>query len=859
MNKKLLFGIMSLAALAACTNDDFENQSAVAEQTSPIQFEVINNDASMRATMNGSSIVWSANDGDLFTLYHGGAVTGTPLYLNDYQNATYKAGAEDGKAAKLTTPSMILAGKAIMTWPVDTMFTNAGGANKLAIQIPTEQTDIANQIPYVSDLIDIAPYAKYDADDANAYNNAGYNRTYPVFMRPMASQLTLKAEYAGKDKIDELVNDATDPIKDITIDNIELETTTGTEFTKKIALTFTAKTTGAGSDEARWNAAVPTNAWSHVTGFDVANIATTGAQTTKLTSACPISGEKTLTNGCKFLILPQGDISDGVKKAAVTVNTYYGKVLIANPDEYAKSKYTVEEYNAAWYRYVSDAKAASTEENASTPVTDGEFAGKHKVVAKSVAFGMQQTINDFSGHKAGSGVVKGEPVGYALTRFVKVDLSKLDMSELHIKNEKQLSDVARVWKKMNLGGVVVYLDGDDKNEFKISQKTIDVIHTVNAGKALAKQFRVKPCNVGEHKACNTIVITGGDNVPEDLTFIEKNGSKKVDVAFNADDTWNWKGTVKVQAGTNLAISNFINRGTMQNAKTATLKVANSDGTKETNVPFVNNGTWNITAGDLTVKFDVTNNGTVNIYKDAEYHQDIYNNNGTDTKTTFVNDATTLPERFGVASPKIGQINNSGVFGVTGNTTVKGEINNYGLIEHLLASAKTLITNNATGTGFGAEFAAASNKIGRINLKWDNRNEEFVSISNGEVTTQGFVSVTVDGEVSTLGTEAGALGAYVNYIIIKSGVTEIQALDTQYKYVEIADTKNNEISWKTGSSSSYTGLIVLSPVNIARGTTVTVTGSTYLKAKVYVGGSFTPGSYVGYYGNTSDITGKVITY
>ena len=72
MNKKLLFGLMSLAALAACTNDDFESQGVVAEQTSPIEFEVINNNATMRASMNGNSIVWSANDGDLFTLYHGG-------------------------------------------------------------------------------------------------------------------------------------------------------------------------------------------------------------------------------------------------------------------------------------------------------------------------------------------------------------------------------------------------------------------------------------------------------------------------------------------------------------------------------------------------------------------------------------------------------------------------------------------------------------------------------------------------------------------------------------------------------------------------------------------------------------------
>ena len=157
MNKKLLFGIMSLAALAACTNDDFESQSAVAEQTSPIQFEVINGDASMRASMSKTDkIIWSAEDGDLFTLYHGASAP----FTTGYQNATYKAEATDGGTAKLTTPSMINVGGAVMVWPVDTTFRYRDAwSNTLKISIPADQeADVENYIPYMSDLINIAAY-----------------------------------------------------------------------------------------------------------------------------------------------------------------------------------------------------------------------------------------------------------------------------------------------------------------------------------------------------------------------------------------------------------------------------------------------------------------------------------------------------------------------------------------------------------------------------------------------------------------------------------------------------------------------------------------------------------------------------
>jgi len=808
MNKKLLFSVMSLAALAACTNDDFEGQQQIAEATSPIQFEVINNSEGMRASMDGNTIVWSATAGDLFTLYHGN------ITAAGYQNATYTASEEEG-AAVLTTPSMIKAGKAIMVWPVDTTFANDGSAAGVNISIP--------------------------------------------YMRPMAHQLTIKADYAGTDALLSPLYSGEDAINAIEVSSIELSNTAN-KFTTVIPLTFTGK---SAADNTRWNAAEPNNAWSDVTGVGAA-----ATQVQKLTAKddCLLDGNQ----GCKFLIL-NGSTADG--NSAVIVNTTYGKVVVA-PNGIQGSLYdNATEGTDVWYRYLSAATvAAAGETKATSAETSGEHAGKYKTTA-NIQAGMTQTFGafDVATASASNTYVAGETVGVAATRYVKVLLSHLDMSDLHITSDKQLRDAARVWQTMGLGSVTVYLDGDaTTGEFEISQQTIKKINEINAAATGGKSFSVQPCKVAG-EVCTKIVITGGGEV-QDIAFIkynDVNGNTALDAGENADvvlknetTAWTLKATVTPITATSAktvkigdGVAKIINKGTLVSSATATIATFDATGTQN-NIELQNDGTWNISGGDLTVQFNVTNYGTVNIASGAEYHQDI--TNGT-TATTFVNDATTLPERFGVASPKIGQINNSGVFGVTGNTTVKGIINNYGLIEHLLASAKTLITNNATGTGFGAAFAAATNKIGRINLKWDNRNEEFVSISNGVGTTQGFVSVTVDGEVSTLGTTAGALGAYVNYIIIKSGVTEIQALNAQYQYVEIADKNNTEISWTTGTTSNYTGLIILSPVNIARGTSVTATGSTYLKAKVYVGGSFTPTNYVGYYGDTSANAGNVITY
>lgn len=885
MNKKLLFGIMSLAALTACTNDEFESQN-VAQEESPIQFEVLNNnDGFTRASMNGNKIKWEASKGDLFTLYHG--ATAAP-WKTGYENATYTANASDGEAATLTTPTMIKEGKAIMVWPVDTTF-RIKFADNLTLKIPAELTNIEHNIPYVSDLLDIDAYAPYSKTGAypTAYKTAGKGRTYPVYMRPMASQLIVKADYVGTDAtIAQLYDGGSegltgdDAITPISLTSVDLLTQTGgtTLFTTEIPLKFTAPTAAI---ETQWKAvpnnlkAANTTLWNQVTDFDIDGIAAAG-QTNKLSTSV-IDG----TESCKFLILPQANMATdgvGVSQGGIIVNTYYGRVVIAaNGQTYnnanygykpvttgAVSAYTAAEYAKAWYRYISGA-AADGETKTATKGT-GDDADKFKTTA-NIEMGLKQTLNGFSSytHQKAS-PVKGEPEGAAATRYLEVRLNHLDMSDLHVKSDKQLRDVVRVWKKLNLPSVTVLLDGNSANEFEMSQKTIKLINDINAA-AGGKSFTVMPCDVAAHKACNTIVVTGGGNV-QDMTFItynDINGNDAFDlgtdiranVALKAGETWAWKAanteakTVKVQA---TGVAKIINRGTFVNDAKAILQTAEPNNAQNF-IPFENarGANWNLTAGTVRVQFSVTNYGTITISKDAQYRQD-----GNAGATTLTNEATNKPGRFGGSDAEVGTIWNRGVLATLG-TGAAATINNYGLIEHDDPDAKTYVTNNQLGGVFTTAFGGA-NKMGRINLPWSNKNEDNISVS--AALNQGFISLTVDNDFTdeTLSLATGTIGNKVNYLKVNSKyVKEITGVVNQIKYLEVEAP--NEVAWNvTGPAYNFVGLMVLSDVNIKLGTTVNVTGATYLGADMYVGGDFTWNSWAGYFGNTADnVATKYITY
>ena len=872
MNKKLLFGIMSLAALAACTNDDFEskNGAQVSEQVSPIQFEVINNAEVTRASMDGNSIAWSAADGDLFTLYHGVAGFASPFTMTGYENATYKASEGEGGAV-LTTPSMIKAGSAVMVWPADTTFFNYASGN-VAVKIPETLENVENNIPYASDLIDIKAYAAYSETPATpgaiptAYNTAGKDRKYAVYMRPMASQLILKADYAGTDAVINALATGSDPIDPIALTSVDIVDPT-TKLTKEIDLQFTTPTATQGTN---WNT-VENNSWQAVTGFDLTSVVKVGQLSTKC-----ING----IESAKFLMLPQANIgAGGIAGASVVVNTLYGKVNIVQGT--TPTTYTATELADAWYRYGASG-AATYGETETTTAGTGSDAGKVKYT-NNIEKGLAQVIDAFSGNttKKATSVVVNEPTGAVGTRYVKVLLTKLDMNGLHITSDKHLYDAVRVWKEIGAPTVTVNLDGDaTTGEFEVSQKTIAKINEINAAAAeetTPRKFNVTACNVAG-EACTKIVVTGGGAV-QNMDFI-LNTTAAADVVLKAGETWEWAAsetaakTLTLAPAANTGVKSIINKGTFVSGATATLAIYDNatPTANQMNIPFQNDGTWNVNAGDVNVQFDVTNNGTVNIKAGAEYHQD---------GNVFTNDATTLPERFVLNDPsiaqnvkdafveKIGKVENKGVFA----TVNGGKINNYGVIEHADKNAKTYITANQSlnADGFSADASYASafkhdaigntgNKIGRINLPYSNKDEDNVSISAG-ATASGFVSITV----STTGGSAPAegkldlssVGYYVNYCIINSGVTEISKVDAQIKYLEFNDDNETEIAWNLGGTPSsikaatYDGLIVLSPVNIKLWTNITVNKGTYLGAKMYVGGGFTNTTgYSAYYGNTT---------
>ena len=890
MNKKLLFAAMSLAALTACTDNDFESKNVanVAGEAGSVQFEVINNiDGGTRASMDGNSIVWSAADGDLFTLYHGGTLTGAPSPLSGFENATYKASEGEG-GATLTTPSMIKAGRAIMVYPTDTMFVYDGSGD-LAIQIPVILENIENKIPYVSDLLTIGGYAAYSETATapakpTAYTTAGKDRKYAIYMRPMASQLILKADYAGTDATIAALTTGDDPINPIALTSVDITdatTATPTSLTKEIKLSFDVPSTTAPIQGTNW-ATVANNVWSEVTSFGaVVN------SVNKLTTKC-ING----TESAKFLILPAASIgTGGLTTGGIVVNTIYGKVDISTT-----GGYTTTELGDAWYRYQAPGTALTYGETETTTAGTGSDASKVRYT-NTIQKGLAQVIDAFSANttKKATSVVVNEPTGAVGTRYVKVLLSHLDMDGLHIMNDKHLYDAVRVWKEIGAGDVTVLLDGDaTTGEFEISQKTIAKINEINAALAeetTPRKFYVTACNVtGE--ACSKIVITGGGAV-KDMDFIVADVAA-ADVVLKAGETWEWAASTTAAKTLTLApdattatalsvsatgVSSIINKGTFVNSATATLAIydntaAGTTPANQMNIPFKNEGTWTVSGGDLNVQFDVTNVGTLTIASGAEYHQDIYGT--TATATTFTNDAETLPERFVLNDPsiaattkaafveKIGLVNNSGVFAVTGIGTVKGIINNYGLIEHLAESAKTYITTNAVDEasvgGFAATFnatAGSQNKIGRINLPYSNKDEENVSISNITTATPGFVSVTVSpaaGAPTTKKLDLSVVGDYVNYVIIKGGIEEISKLSTKIAYVEF-DAGTEEVMWndpKT-STATYEGLVVFSPVNVKRGTTVNVNKSVYLNNKMYVGGStnIAKTDCSGFFGNTSD--------
>lgn len=412
---------------------------------------------------------------------------------------------------------------------------------------------------------------------------------------------------------------------------------------------------------------------------------------------------------------------------------------------------------------------------------------------------------------------------------VAVDFLDAKMDGMHVENDAHLQKLLTYYKlyKTTLEpNVTLLLDADSDGEFKLSTASIDLLNTINA---TTQKVKLQKCTA--HASYATKIIINSDENNE-VRSLRRVFTTPYDVIL-ADQDWTWSEELKefgnVKSITNLGSINVTSP-----------VVANGAGTAE----IINAAGADITINNVTNwKIKLTNYGkiTVNAGKELRAYA-----------AEIINDATALD--------KFGEIDNNGVIGVVAGTT--GKVHNYGYIKNN-AGAKTYVTTNELGGNFTAAFAAATNKIGVIELTTATDN---ISVSNA--TAEGFIKYTWDPTED---------GVYVtpsddvkyNYLIVKNSIA-FTTHPAEIKYLEVAGTEEVVITTKVANAAggfneatvaNRIGFILNegAKANVKEGNTLFAKAA-YLKGTIYVGGNFAYNTtLVTYLGGATTDTDNIIVY
>ena len=445
-------------------------------------------------------------------------------------------------------------------------------------------------------------------------------------------------------------------------------------------------------------------------------------------------------------------------------------------------------------------------------------------------------VNQYGNHKG----------KYALD----VDFSKGDMDKMHIKGDKHLQKLLKYYiaSGKTTGGIILLLDKDADNEFKISKISIALLQTINAG---GVKVSVKACDEVDGVASTAhtpakIVVTQADQAgvegldgKTEVPALDKVFAAATDVYLSKDYTWTWSD--KIKTGTTAGkltidanVTSITNEGTLNvtaenvQLSKATTPAAPKAPTKYT-LANAAGATMNITQV-TTVKNALTNLGTINVPATAELRA---------YDAIITNDATALNAQ--------GLINNSGVVGVTYATN--GKFNNYGKIVMKSSDAITLLSSNQTGAGnFNNAFNAGTNKLGTVVLP-EGQPNALVSVSNGDET--GFIEYTWTGGTS-YSTPNGGIVKY-NTLIVSDDIAFTTAED-EIKYIKFDGVRKTVTNSTNANLPNLKGIIVNAnkSIIIEKGNTISCTNGAHLYggAAIYQGGAFTP--------NNANIVGKIVT-
>lgn len=587
MKSKLLFGaLLGSVALASCNAD--EDLATSQAQKSPIKFtvslETANGDTPSTKAILTDKFKINFENNDLMSLFHGATVDASAANseqtITGYQNAIYAGTAEDGKTFSFTTKSMVLKDGAIMVYPADTAFVN-NGTNAPIVSIAQHQDEnTVKLMPYMSEVLDIKGY-----EESAGANTAGYDKYYPVVLKPIGSVLALQIDPTNADRINNL------GVAELKVTKAKLGATNNI-FTTGLHVKATEVAIGY-----QGNDALIASLWNKASNVDLTDA--------KMTLVNELTTTNVSNDKAVFTLLPAKTSIDGAG-AAVTINTNYGKVVLAETEE-------------VW---VKGTEAAVSVENGLVGVLDNTW------VAPSIAspnFGKEAT-------------------GGLFNRKITADMSTLDMDGLHITDQQHLLDALKVYDAIAKDATVTfYLDGDAKGEFVMEAAAAAAYEARVANDQNKITFELSTETATKCKAVK-FVSTTETEVPAVLKF----GTTAAPIKFAG--LWKYSESKTLEF---VASLEFVEGATL----TMTNGIA-AVATSPESVTITNNGTVNI-SGETDLALSMDNNGTINIPAEAKFFMNgaVLTNKA---KSLAVYGKIYNAGRLGVRTePSTGKINNYG--------------------------------------------------------------------------------------------------------------------------------------------------------------------------------------------------------
>lgn len=417
--------------------------------------------------------------------------------------------------------------------------------------------------------------------------------------------------------------------------------------------------------------------------------------------------------------------------------------------------------------------------------------------------------------------------GNRIIRNVNVDMSKLNMDSLHIKNSEQLVNVLKVYDKIKANQkatINLFLDGDSNNKFLMTPAAQEAYakHLNMTGKTI----NFTPCGTTGEKCTTVVFENSGVELPSYMIFglDVANGMAATAVEFSG--SWNY--TKQVEKTVNVA------KLTVANGSTISVKGECGLKAYDAAPDFYNKGTMIVNNIAYLRDINFTNFGLVNIPASSELR----------VRSQFTNDAT------GREDSKQGKIENAGVLATV--VSNGGVINNYGTIKKIGDASKTYVTTNNLGGDFGAVWSS-TNKMGTIIL--NSKDDDNYSVSDS--MNEGFIKLYVNKS----SINGGDLGSEANYIVVDGAATTFTYSLPAYARIKFVEFNNtNECVWYSTSYNAWTAVVVNKDkkVNIKKDNAV-VASYSCVNGTIYNGGYFNGGVIAPTYFGSYVLAEHVLAY